>query len=309
MHTFILRRLLMMVPVLFGVMFVIFTLVYITPDDPAMIILGGDRAQPEAVAALRAEMGLDDPFLVQFTRYVARVLRLDLGTSFSTRRPVFDELADRFPNTATLAGLGVLLAIVAGIPLGILCSTKHHSIFDNIASMLGVVALSIPNFWLGLLLILFFSFNLRMLPVSGIGTPAHWIMPTLTVGLSAAGEFMRFSRSSMLEVIRQDYIRTARAKGQKESVVIFRHALKNAMIPVITIVGLSFGALLGGAVLTETVFAIPGVGSFMVHSIMTRDFPIIQGGVLMIAVAFSFVNLLVDILYALVDPRIRSQYK
>jgi len=309
MHKFILRRLLMMVPVLFGVMFVIFTLVYITPDDPAMIILGGDMAHPEAIAALRAEMGLDDPFLVQFARYVGRAVQLDLGTSFSTRRPVFDELADRFPNTATLAGLGVLLAIVVGIPLGILCSTKHHSIFDTIASMLGVVALSVPNFWLGLILILFFSFNLRMLPVSGLGTPAHWIMPTLTVGLSAAGEFMRFSRSSMLEVIRQDYIRTARAKGQKESVVIFRHALKNAMIPVITIVGLSFGTLLGGAVLTETVFALPGVGSFMVHSIMTRDFPIIQGGVLMIAVAFSFVNLLVDILYALVDPRVRSQYK
>jgi peptide/nickel transport system permease protein len=178
-----------------------------------------------------------------------------------------------------------------------------------VATVLGLVALSIPNFWMALLLILFFSYNLGILPVSGIASPAHWVMPTLTLGLSAAGEFMRFTRSSMLEVIRQDYIRTARAKGQKEGTVIFRHALKNALIPVITVIGLSFGSLLGGAVLTETVFAIPGIGSYMVQSIRTRDFPIIQGGVLMIAVAFSFVNLIVDILYGLVDPRIRSQYK
>jgi len=308
MHKFILRRMLMMIPVLLGVMFVIFTLVYITPGDPATLLLG-DRAEAEAVAALREEMGLNDPFLVQFVNYLRRVSQLDLGTSFSTKRPVFNELADRFPTTALLAGLGVLLAIAVGIPLGILCSTKHHSIFDNVATVLGLVALSIPNFWMALLLILFFSYNLGILPVSGIASPAHWVMPTLTLGLSAAGEFMRFTRSSMLEVIRQDYIRTARAKGQKEGTVIFRHALKNALIPVITVIGLSFGSLLGGAVLTETVFAIPGIGSYMVQSIRTRDFPIIQGGVLMIAVAFSFVNLIVDILYGLVDPRIRSQYK
>ena len=308
MHKFIFRRVLMMIPVLIGVMFIIFTIVYITPGDPATLLLG-DRAEPAAVEALREEMGLNDPFLVRFVTYLSHVVQLDFGTSFSTKRPVFEELADRFPTTALLAGLGVLLAIVVGIPMGIACSIKHHSIFDDIATILGLVALSIPNFWMALMLILFFSYNLGWLPVSGIESPAHWIMPTLTLGLSAAGEFMRFTRSSMLEVVRQDYIRTARAKGQKESAVIFRHALKNALIPIITIVGLSFGSLLGGAVLTETVFAIPGVGSFMVQSIRTRDFPIIQGGVLMIAVAFSFVNLIVDILYGLVDPRIRSQYK
>jgi len=308
MHKYILRRILMMIPVLLGAMLVIFTLVYITPGDPARILLG-ERAPEEAIATLRAEMGLDRPFLVQFVGYVTRVVRLDLGTSFSTRRPVFEELSFRIPSTALLAGMSLLVAVLIGIPLGIICSIRHNSIFDSIATVLGLVALSVPNFWLGLMLVLLFSVNLGWLPVSGFATPMHWILPSLTIGLSLAGEFMRFTRSSMLEVVRQDYIRTAWAKGQKESAIILRHALKNALIPLITVVGLSFGGLMGGAVLTETIFAIPGVGGFMVQSIASRDFPIIQGGVLMIAVIFSFVNLLVDVLYSFVDPRIRSQYK
>lgn len=308
MHKFILRRLVMMAPVLLGVMFIIFTLMYVTPGDPASLLLG-EQAPPEAVAALRAEMGLDDPFLVQFINYVKKAARLDLGISISTKRPVFDELAARFPNTIKLAALSIVLAVFTGIPLGILCATKHNTNFDSITSILGLIALSIPNFWLGLMLILFFAVNLGWLPVSGFGTPLHWIMPTLTIGLSYAGAFMRFSRSSMLEVIRQDYIRTARAKGQKESTVIIRHALKNALIPVITVVGLYFGYLLGGAILTETVFAIPGVGNYMVQSIRSRDFNIVQGGVLMIAIGVSFVSLFVDILYGFADPRIRAQYK
>jgi len=308
LHKFILRRLLLMVPVLLGVIFVIFSIMWITPGDPAQILLG-EAARAEDIAALRLEMGLDDPFMVQFVRFVGQVVTGDLGVSFNSRRPAFDEITDRFPTTIRLAAITVLLAIVVGIPSGILCAVKHQSIFDNITSVLGLVMLSIPNFWLGLMLILFFSVQLGVLPVSGLGTPLHWIMPMLTLGLSASGIYMRFTRSSMLEVIRQDYIRTARAKGQKESKVIFKHALKNALIPVITIVGLSFGALLGGAVLTETVFAIPGIGSFMVISIRARDFPVIQGAVLMIALMFSFINLLVDILYGFVDPRVRSQYK
>ena len=308
MHKFILRRVLMMLPVLLGAMFVIFTLVYITPGDPARILLG-ERAPTEAVQALRHEMGLDRPFLAQFAGYVLRVVRLDLGTSFSTGRPVFDELSFRVPSTAKLGGISLLVAILIGIPMGIICSIRHNSILDSVATILGLIALSVPNFWLGLMLILLFSVNLGWLPVTGFSTPLHWILPAFTIGLSLAGEFMRFTRSSMLEVIRQDYIRTAWAKGQKESAIIVKHALKNALIPLITVVGLSFGGLMGGAVLTETIFAIPGIGSFMVQSIASRDFPIIQGGVLMIAVIFSFVNLLVDILYGFADPRIRSQYK
>lgn len=297
-----------MLPVILGVMFIIFTLIYITPGDPAALLLG-ERARAEDVAALRAEMGLDYPFLIQFGRYISRVVRFDLGTSFQTRRPVFDEIADRFPTTMLLAGLSVIVALLVGIPLGILCATKQYSIFDNIATVLGLVALSVPNFWLGLMLIIIFSVNLGWLPASGFMTPLHWILPALTIGLASAGTIMRFTRSSMLEVIRQDYIRTARAKGQNEFTIIVRHALKNALIPVITVVGLQFGVLLGGAILTETVFAIPGLGNFMVIAIRARDFPIIQGGVLLIAIVFSFINLLVDILYGFVDPRIRSQYK
>ena len=308
MHKFILRRLLMMVPVLIGVMFIIFTLMYITPGDPAALLLG-EQAPPEAVAALRLEMGLDDPFLVQFFNYVGKVVRLDLGTSISTKRPVFTELADRFPTTIRLAIVCLVVGVVMGIPFGVVCAVKHNSIFDSVLTILGLVALSIPNFWLGLMLILLFSVNLGWLPVSGFGTPLHWIMPALTIGLSYMGAFMRFTRSSMLEVIRQDYIRTARAKGQKESTVIVKHALKNALIPVITVIGVYFGFLLGGAILTETVFAIPGIGNYMVQSIRSRDFNIIQGGVLMIALGISFVNLFVDILYGFVDPRIRAQYK
>jgi peptide/nickel transport system permease protein len=193
--------------------------------------------------------------------------------------------------------------------MGIACAIRHNSLLDNIATILGLTALSVPNFWLGLMLILFFSVNLGLLPVSGFATPLHWILPSFTIGLSLAGEFMRFTRSTMLEVIRQDYVRTAWAKGQKESAIIIKHVLKNALIPLITVIGLSFGSLMGGAILTETIFAIPGVGSFMVQSIASRDFPVIQGGVLLIAVIFSFVNLLVDILYGFVEPRIRAQYK
>ena len=308
MHKFILRRILMMLPVLLGVMFVIFTLVYITPGDAARIMLG-ERAPEEAVNALRQEMGLDKPFLVQFAGYVSRVIRFDLGTSFSTGRPVFDELSFRVPSTALLGGLSLLVAILIGVPMGIACAIRHNSILDSMATILGLIALSVPNFWLGLMLILLFSVNLGWLPVTGFATPLHWILPSFTIGLSLAGELMRFTRSSMLEVIRQDYIRTARAKGQKELAVILKHALKNALIPVITVVGLSFGSLLGGAILTETVFAIPGIGNYMVLSIRTRDFNIIQGGVLMIAIMISFVNLFVDILYGFVDPRIRAQYK
>ena len=308
MHKFVLRRLLLMIPVLIGVMFVIFTLMFITPGDPASLMLG-EAARPEDVAALRLQLGLDDPFLIQFGRYVARALQADLGTSYSTRQPVFQEITARFPATLTLAGWSVLLSIILGIPLGILCATKQYSAFDSVTSVAGLIALSIPNFWLGLMLILLFSVTLGWLPASGFQGPLYWIMPTLTIGLSNAGTIMRFTRASMLEVVRQDYIRTARSKGQKESAILYKHALKNALIPVITVVGLSFGFLLGGAILTEAVFAIPGLGNYMVISIRARDTPIIQGGVLLIAIAFSLVNLLVDIIYGFVDPRIRSQYK
>ena len=308
MHFFILKRLAMMIPVLIGVTFIMFTLMQVTPGDPAMAILG-EAAPPEALAALRLEMGLDNPFLVQFGSYLWNIVRLDFGTSWLTNRPVFTEIFARFPNTMQLAGMGVLLALVLGIPLGILSAVKQYSIFDTGATFVGLLGVSIPNFWLGMMMIMFFTVSLGWLPPTGFQDPIQWIMPTIAIGTGSAAIIMRMTRSSMLECIRQDYVRTARAKGQIERRVIFRHALKNAMIPVTTTAGLSFGFLLGGAVLTETIFAIPGLGAYMVSAFFNRDWPVAIGGVLLIAISFSFVNLLVDVLYAFIDPRIRSQYR
>jgi len=307
-HFFILKRLAMMIPVLIGVTFIMFTLMQVTPGDPAMAILG-EAAPPEALAALRLEMGLDNPFLVQFGNYLWNIIRLDFGTSWLTNRPVFTEIFARFPNTMQLAGMGVLLALVLGIPLGILSAVKQYSIFDTGATFVGLLGVSIPNFWLGMMMIMFFTVSLGWLPPTGFQDPIQWIMPTIAIGTGSAAIIMRMTRSSMLECIRQDYVRTARAKGQIERRVIFRHALKNAMIPVTTTAGLSFGFLLGGAVLTETIFAIPGLGAYMVSAFFNRDWPVAIGGVLLIAISFSFVNLLVDVLYAFIDPRIRSQYR
>ncbi len=309
MHRYILRRLLLLIPVMLGVSFIVFTMMYFTPGDPAVMMLG-ESAPEHEVARLREELGLDDPYLVQYARYVKNaVVHQDIGQSYKTKRLVFTEISSRFPNTLKLAGLGVLVAVILGVPTGIISATKQYSLFDNIAMVLALIGVSMPNFWQGLLLIIFFSIKLGWFPSSGFDTFSHMVLPALTLGTSSAAIITRMTRSSMLEVIRQDYIRTARAKGQVESVVINQHALKNALIPVITVIGLQFGYLLGGAVLTESIFSITGVGRLMVDSIKSRDYPIVQGGVLFIAITFSVVNLCVDILYAFVDPRIKSQYK
>lgn len=297
-----------MIPVLLGVSLIVFTLMYITPGDPAKVILG-DMATPDDIAALRDELGLDDPFWTRYVNYIKGiVLHGDLGDSYATRKPVLGELLSRFPVTLRLASSGVLVALIIGIPAGIIASTKQYSVFDNIATVLALLGNSMPAFWMGLLLIIAFSVKLGWFPSSGYRTVSQMVLPAITLGSSSAAVIMRMSRSSMLEIIRQDYIRTARAKGQKESVVIYYHALKNALIPIITAVGLQFGMLLGGSILTETIFSIPGVGKLMVDSIKKRDHPMVLGGVLFLAAVFSFVNLLVDLLYAFADPRIKSQY-
>jgi len=296
-----------MLPVLLGVTFIIFTLTYYTDGDPARIRLGTQASQ-EDVEAFREQLGLNDPFLEQFVRYVGNVAQLDFGVSFASDRPVFDEIISRFPTTVQLAAMSVVIAMILGIPLGILSATKQYTIFDTSANFIGLMGISIPNFWLSMMLVLFFGVTLRWLPTSGFNTPLHWILPSFSIGLSSTAIIMRMTRSSMLEVLRQDYIRTARAKGQKESKVIIKHALKNALIPVITVVGIEVGVLLGGAILTENIFSINGIGRYMVDSIKTRDYPVIQGGVLLIAFLFSFVNLIVDIIYAYVDPRIKAQF-
>lgn len=308
MYKYIIKRLFMMIPILLGVTFIIFYMSYITPGDPAVMILG-EMASAESLEALREDMGLNDPFLIRYFNYVINAVQGDLGVSYMTRRGVTEEIMARFPTTLSLAFYGTILSIIIGVPLGILSATKQYTIFDTSATALGLFAVSIPNFWLGLMLIILFALNLGWLPPSGLATTSSWILPIITLGTGSAALVMRITRSSMLEVIRQDYIRTARAKGQKESVIIWNHALRNALLPVVTAVGLDFGMLLGGAILTETIYALPGLGSYMVQSIRMRDFPIIQGGVLFLAFVFSLVNLLVDILYAFIDPRIRSQYR
>ncbi len=308
MHRYIFRRLLLLIPVMLGVSFLVFTIMFFTPGDPAKILLG-ERAPEAEVQALRTQMGLDDPFFVQYGRFIFNALRGDLGRSLTTRRPAALELFARFPATMQLAAMGVLVAVLIGIPIGIVSATRQYSVFDGASMVLALIGVSIPNFWQGIMMVLLFSIVLRWFPSSGYGTFAHLIMPSLTIGTSSAATITRMTRSSMLEVVRQDYIRTARAKGLSERVVITRHALKNALIPIVTVIGLQFGYLLGGAVLTETIFSWPGVGRLMVDAIRQRDYPVVQGGVLMLALTFSVVNLLVDVLYAYIDPRIKAQYK
>jgi ABC-type dipeptide/oligopeptide/nickel transport systems, permease components len=309
MYRFVLKRLLMMIPVLLGVTLVVFTMMYLTPGDPARIMLG-EAAQPEEIERLREELGLNQSYLVRFGNYLKNILlHGDLGISYTTKESVTNEIVARFPTTLLLAFLSVTIAVCIGIPIGILAATRQYSVFDNIGTFLSLIGVSMPNFWQGLMLIILFSVYLGWLPSSGFYGVRYWILPSVTIGTSSAAVIMRMTRSSMLEVIRQDYIRTARAKGQTEMKIIVVHALKNALIPVITVVGLQFGILLGGAVLTESVFSIPGLGKLMIDSIKSRNFPMVQGGVLFIAMVFSFVNLAVDLLYAWVDPRIKSQYK
>ena len=307
MHKFILKRLLLLVPVLLGVSLLVFAIMSFTPGDPAQLILG-ENAPAHAVEALREEMGLNDPFFSRYARFVGNAVTGDLGRSYTSGRDVFDEIFSRFPNTLILAALGVLIAVAIGIPVGIISATRQYSMIDSGSMLFALLGVSMPNFWLGLMLILVFAVNLGWLPSGGYSDWSSLILPALTLGTGSAAIITRMTRSSMLEVIRQDYIRTARAKGVAENVVINRHALKNALIPIITVIGLQFGYLLGGAVLTETVFSWPGVGRMMVDAIRQKDTPTVLGTVVFLATTFSLVNLFVDLLYGFVDPRIKSQY-
>lgn len=307
MHKFILKRLMLLIPVLLGVSLLVFAIMSFTPGDPAQLILG-ENAPAEAVAELRKDMGLNDPFILRYARFVGNALTGDLGQSYTSGRDVFDEIFSRFPNTLVLATLGVIIAVLIGIPVGIISATRQYSMIDSGSMIFALLGVSMPNFWLGLMMILVFAVNLGWVPSGGYSDWSSLILPAITLGTGSAAIITRMTRSSMLEVIRQDYIRTARAKGVSEQVVINQHALKNALIPVITVIGLQFGALLGGAVLTETVFSWPGVGRMMVDAIRQKDAPTVLGTVVFLATTFSLVNLLVDLLYGFVDPRIKSQY-
>lgn len=309
MIKYVVRRVLMLIPVLLGVTFIVFSMMYITPGDPAKLVLG-DTATPEALEQYREEQGLNDPFLVQYGNYMKKLLlHGDIGTSYATKKPVIQEISECFPATVKLALSAMVVAVCLGVPIGIISAVKQYSIFDMVSMAFALIGISMPVFWLGLLLILLFAVNLKILPSSGYDGFAYMILPAISLGAQSVAVITRMTRSSMLEVINMDYIKTARSKGQNERVVILKHALGNALIPIITSVGLQFGGLLGGAVLTESIFSIPGIGRLMVDSIKMRDYPVVQGGVLIIAIAFCFVNLFVDLLYAFVDPRIKAQYK
>lgn len=313
MHKYILKRIVMLIPVLIGVTFLVFFIMALRPGDPAVIILG-DGATDESVAKLHEELGLDDPLIVRYGRYMGGLMKGDMGKSYKNQLDVMDQILDRFPNTVLLAVTGMLVALLIGIPIGILSAKKQYTFIDNISMIAALIGVSMPNFWFGLVVVMIFSLGLGWLPSSGLGEGfvgglLSLILPALTLGTGAAATVTRMTRSSMLEVIRQDYISTARSKGIKEGQVTHRHMFKNALIPIITVVGLQFGYLLGGAVLTETVFSWPGLGRFMVDAIKTKDTPIVLGTVIFMSVVFSLVNLGVDILYSFVDPRIKSQYK
>ncbi len=298
------RRLLLAIPVLIGVSLLIFGLVRFIPGDPALAI-AGPHATKAYIEQVHRDMALDKGLHVQYYLFVSNLVKGDLGRSSFYKRPVTELLRDRFPKTIELTMAAMLVASVIGIITGIISATKRGSVFDNASMLVALFGVAMPVFWLALMLQLVFSVHLGWFPATGRGTFTHLILPAVTLGASSAGLIARITRSSLLEIMRQDYITTARAKGLGEGLVIYKHALKNSLIPVITIMGLQFGMLIGGAVLTETVFAWPGVGRLLVDAILARDYPVVQGAVLVLTLSFVLINLLVDIIYAFLDPRIR----
>ena len=303
MITYIVRRVLIGIPTLWGVATVVFIMARLLPGDPARVI-AGILATPQDVDRIRYNLGLDQPVWVQYIDFMGRLLRLNLGTSAHTNAPVAVEIGSRLPYTVELAVVALVIAVTAGILAGVVAAIRRNTMLDLVISGLSVFGVSMPVYWLGLMMIILFAIELRVFPAAGADEPTSLVMPAITLALFSVGLIARMTRSSMLEVLGQDYVRTARAKGAPLRSIIFRHALRNALLPVITVIGLQFGALLGGAVVTETVFAWPGVGRLLVDSIFFRDYAVVQGLVLMFGSTFVVINLLTDILYAYVDPRI-----
>lgn len=313
MHKYIIKRMVMLIPVIIGVTLIVFGIMDMSPGDPAQIILGSDASQ-ETLELLREELGLNRPLVVRYFSYMGGLLRGDLGTSYKTGLSVASQIAEKLPNTLLLASASMVIATAIGIPFGIISAKKPYTALDNICMVIALVGLSAPAFWAGLVAVIVFALKLGWFPAAGMGEGffgmlRSLVLPACTVGISTAAVVTRQTRSSVLDVVNQDYIDTARAKGVKESVVTRRHMLKNALIPIITVAGLQYGVLLGGSVATETVFAWPGLGRFIIDSIKTKDIPAVMGSVIILAIISTIVNLAVDILYAFVDPRIKSQYK
>jgi peptide/nickel transport system permease protein len=306
MLIFVLRRLLLTIPVLLGVIFVVMLTMDLIPGDPVALMLG-DAGNKETIAKFREHLGLDRPLAVRYLRYLGQVVTGDLGRSIQQNRPVVDELADAWPATLQLTVVALVLAALVGVATGIVSAVWPNSIFDSLSRLSSLFGLSMPVFWTGLVMIVIFAFWLPLLPVGGIGSPAHLVLPAVTLALPSIAMIARMTRSSVLEVLREDYVRTARAKGVRERLVVAKHALRNAAIPILTLVGLQAGQLMGGAVLTETVFAWPGLGRLMVKAIFARDYVLLQGAVLIFAMAFVVINLIVDLSYGALDPRVSRQ--
>jgi peptide/nickel transport system permease protein len=298
------RRLLFLLPVLFGILVAVFVTMRIIPGDPARLVAGPD-AGPEELAAIRHQFGLDQPLHVQFERYLLDVLRGEFGQSLKTQRPVLDEIVPRLWNTALLAVLSTLFAAALGLLAGIVAAARRNSAFDHMTMAVAMLGVSTPSFYLGIVLIVVFAVMLRLFPAGGSGGLIHLILPAVTLGASTLGIVARMTRASMIDVLDEDYIRTARAKGVRERVIVARHALRNALLPVIAVVALQFGFVLAGSVLVETVFSFPGIGWLIVESISMRDFPVVQGSILLVTFVSVLVNLAADILYGYADPRIK----
>jgi len=314
MLNYIIKRLILLIPILFLVTLISFSLLFIIPGDPAETILTGPGggADPKAVEEFRIKMGLDKPIYIQYFTWLNDILHGNLGYSYLSKQPVLDQILSSFQATLKLAIVSMIISLMISIPIGIISAIKQYSAIDNVSMAGALLGVSMPNFWQGLLLILLFAVTLGWLPVAGYGDHGdleHMILPAITLGTSSAAITTRLMRSTMLETINQDYIQAARAKGLSERVVIGKHALKNALIPVVTMIGLNFAYLLDGSVVVETIFAWPGIGLLMVESIYLRDYPMIQGCILFVAIIFIFVNLMVDILYTYLDPRIRYETK
>jgi peptide/nickel transport system permease protein len=308
LHRFILKRLMMMIPIVIGVSLLIFVIIDLIPGDPGSSLLGAGAHQ-EDIDMMNEQLGYNKPLIQRYLTYMYNaVFKLDFGKSYATKKPVLTEIANRMPVSLTVAFNAIFFSLVFGVPLGVLSAVKQNTVFDRVPTGIALLMASQPAFLIGLVLMLIFSLRLGWFPATGIESWKSYVMPMIALGLPYGGRQLRFTRSSMLETIRQDYVRTARAKGASERLVIWRHAMKNALLPVITVAGNSFGILIGGAIATETLFGLPGLGSFIVAGIRQKDVPVVTGGIIVFAVVFAFVILAVDLSYAMVDPRIKAKY-
>ena len=307
MFRFILKRILLFIPTVLGVLFIVFTINEITPSDPVYATYGTNMTQ-EVYEQRKEEMGLNKPFIVRYVDYVINACKLDLGKSYSNKRPVMDQILERAPKTLLLGALGIAVTVIIGILCGIVSATKQGTAVDYIVTVISLIFASMPNFWLGLMLIILFSQMLGWLPATFDNTWLGWILPVITLGIGPLANITRITRSSMLDVIRQDYIRTARSKGLTERQIIYKHALRNALIPVVTVIGFMMSMIMGGSAVVEGIFSFPGIGMMLMTAVAQADFPLIQGSVVFISLFVCVVNLVVDILYGFIDPRIKAQY-